>query len=262
MERDNITVPLLELFKVTKSFGGLCAVNNIDLKLFRGELLGLIGPNGAGKTTIFNMISGVLNLSAGDIFFKEQKIARESPYQINRMGICRTFQLRTIFEDLTVLENVMIGGYTRKGLGMGFLNSFVGTTKKKALEESALKKIEEVGLADHKDEIAKNLPHGFQRAMALAIALMTEPEVLLLDEPVSGMTAKEIVWMMELINSLRANHKRGILLIEHNMKAVMDYCDKISVINFGNKIAEGYPAEIRQNKDVIAAYLGGKSHAA
>jgi branched-chain amino acid transport system ATP-binding protein len=262
MERDKIMVPLLELSQVTKNFGGLCAVNQFDLKLFRGELLGLIGPNGAGKTTIFNMISGVLNLSSGDIFFKEQKITGKKTYQINRMGICRTFQLRTIFDDLTVLENVMIGGYTRKGLGLGFLNSFVGTSKKKVLKESALEKIEEVGLADHKDEIAKNLPHGFQQAMALAIALVTEPEVLLLDEPVSGMTVKEIVWMMDLVNSLRASQKRGILLIEHNMKAVMDYCDKISVINFGNKVAEGVPAEIRQNQDVIAAYLGGKSHAA
>jgi branched-chain amino acid transport system ATP-binding protein len=125
-----------------------------------------------------------------------------------------------------------------------------------------LEKIEQVGLADYRDEIAKNLPHGFQQTMALAIALVTEPEVLLLDEPVSGMTVKEIIWMMELVNSLRAENKRGILLIEHNMKAVMDYCDRISVINFGKKIAEGPPAEIKQNEDVIAAYLGGRSRAA
>jgi len=256
-------VPLLELSKVTKFFGGLCAVNNIDLKLHKGELLGLIGPNGAGKTTLFNLISGVLNVSSGNIFLKGQNIIGRKPYHTNRMGICRTFQLKTIFDDLTVLQNVMIGGYWRKGLGIGFLDSFLPTTKKrKELEESALEKIEQVGLADHKDEIAKNLPHGFQRAMALAIALVTEPEVLLLDEPVSGMTVKEIIWMMELINSLRADHKRGILLIEHNMKAVMDFCDKISVINFGTKIAEGLPTEIREDERVIAAYLGGESHAA
>lgn len=256
-------VPLLELSKVTKHFGGLCAVNNFDLKLFKGELLGLIGPNGAGKTTIFNLVSGVLNVSVGNILFKGQSITGHKPYQINRRGICRTFQLRTIFDDLTVLQNVMLGGYTKKGLGIGFLSSFIGTTKKKKeLEQSALEKIEQVGLADYKDEIAKNLPHGFQQAMALGIALITEPEVLLLDEPVSGMTVKEITWMMELINSLRVDNQRGILLIEHNMKAVMDYCDKISVINFGSKIAEGLPTEIRENEDVIAAYLGGKSHAA
>ena len=256
-------VPLLELSKVTKHFGGLCAVNNFDLKLFKGELLGVIGPNGAGKTTIFNMISGVLNITTGNIYFKGQNITGQKPYMINRIGICRTFQLRTIFDDLTVLQNVMLGGYTKKGLGIGFLSSFLGATKKKKeLEQSALEKIEQVGLTNHKDEIAKNLPHGFQRAMALAIALITEPEVLLLDEPVSGMAVKEIIWMMELINSLRADNQRGILLIEHNMKAVMDYCDKISVINFGSKIAEGLPIEIRQNEDVIAAYLGGKSHAA
>jgi branched-chain amino acid transport system ATP-binding protein len=256
-------VPLLELSKVTKHFGGLCAVDQIDLELSKGELLGLIGPNGAGKTTIFNLISGVLNVSSGNISFKGQNIIARKPYQINRMGICRTFQLRTIFDDLTVLQNVMIGGYTKKRLGIGFLDSFLSTTKKrKELERSALEKIEQVGLADYKDEIAKNLPHGFQQAMALAIALVTEPEVLLLDEPVSGMTVKEIIWMMELINSLRAGNKRGILLIEHNMKAVMDYCDSISVINFGKKIAEGPPAEIKQNEDVIAAYLGGRSHAA
>jgi branched-chain amino acid transport system ATP-binding protein len=253
--------PPLELSKVTKHFGGLCAVNNVDLSLHQGEFLGLIGPNGAGKTTIFNLISGVLKPSSGNIYLKGQNITKLNSHQINRLGICRTFQLKTIFDELTVLENIMIGGYSIRGLGIGFVDAFVPETKKRReLEKSAMEAIELLGLVDYKDELAKNLPHGFQQAMGIAIALVTEPELLLLDEPVSGMTVKEIVWIMEIINSLRIDKKRSILLIEHNMKAVMDYCDRIVVINFGKKIAEGSPSEIKENEEVIAAYIGGKSH--
>jgi branched-chain amino acid transport system ATP-binding protein len=255
-------VPLLELAKVSKNFGGLCAVNNLDLNLERGELLALIGPNGAGKTTVFNLISGVLKVSRGSIIFKGHNVTKDNPHKINRMGICRTFQLKTIFDDLTVFQNVMMGGYTKKGLGIGFVDAFLAKAKRrKELEQDALEMIEHVGLADQKGELAKNLPHGFRQAMTVAMALMTDPEVLLLDEPVSGMNVKEITWIMGLINSLRQNGKRSILLIEHHMKAVMDYCDRIAVINFGSKIAEGLPEEIRENEGVIAAYLGEKSHA-
>jgi branched-chain amino acid transport system ATP-binding protein len=256
-----ILVSLLELFKVTKHFGGLLAVNNLDLKLEKGELLGLIGPNGAGKTTVFNLISGVLPVSSGDITFRGQNITNHRPHQVNRVGIGRTFQLKTSFDDLTVLQNVMIGGFTKKGLGIGFVDAFLPKTKKAIeMEQSAMELLKLVGLTDYKDVLAKNLPHGLRQAMGIAMVLATEPEVLLLDEPVSGMNRKEIIWIMELINSLRQDKKRSILLIEHNMEVVMEYCDRMVVINFGSKIAEGLSSEIRQNKEVIAAYLGEKSH--
>lgn len=253
---------LLELNKVNKYFGGLVAVRDLNLELNRGELLGLIGPNGAGKTTVFNMISGVFSPSKGEINFREHNISRYKPHRITRLGIARTFQITTIFGNLTVLQNVKIGGFNRTGLGIGFIDTFVARQKKRdELEEAALEITELVGLYEFKNELARNLPHGRQQAIGLAIALATEPEVLLLDEPVSGMSTEETTWFMEVINSLRKDGKIGILLVEHNVKAVMNYCDRICVLNFGSKIAEGLPSEIKENEEVIKAYLGVEGYA-
>lgn len=256
-------IAVLELSRVTKYFGGLCAVNGLDFKVAKGELLGLIGPNGAGKTTVFNLISGVFKVSKGSIIFDGKDIANRSPHEINRAGICRTFQLKTVFDDLTVFDNVMLGGYIKNGLGIGLLDAFLTQRKRRiALERSAMEMIELVGLGDQKNELAKNLPHGFRQAMSIAMALITDPSVLLLDEPLSGMNMREIDWIMGIIDSIRRNGKRSVMLIEHHMKGVMKYCDRIVVINFGSKIAEGLPNEIKENEEVIAAYLGEKSYAA
>lgn len=254
---------LLDLSGVSKFFGGLVAVRDLDLELKEGELLGLIGPNGAGKSTVFNMISGVFPPSKGEIIFKGENIAGYKPHRVTQMGLARTFQISTIFSNLTVLQNVMIGGYNRTGLGMGFLDTFLAQRRKRAaLEEMAVETVKLVGLGEFKDELARNLPHGRQQAVALAIALASEPEVLLLDEPVSGMSVEETTWFMELVNSMRKDGKKSILLVEHNVRAVMSYCDRICVINFGSKIAEGSPSEIRKNEEVIKAYLGVEGYAA
>jgi branched-chain amino acid transport system ATP-binding protein len=247
---------ILELLKVKKVFGGLTAVNDLDLKLEQGELLGLIGPNGAGKTTTFNTITGVLPATSGKIIFEGKEITRLKPYEIARKGLIRTFQLNTLFNDLTVLQNVFIGGHASTGLGTGFLDSFFPAKERKANEQKALDVLSLLNLTYLKDELAKNLPHGLQRSLEIAIALISNPKLLLLDEPVAGMNWDEATKAMEMINELRRKEKISVLLVEHNMKIVMSYCDRIAVMNFGKKIAEGTPSKIRQDKEVIAAYLG------
>jgi branched-chain amino acid transport system ATP-binding protein len=253
---------VLELSRVSRVFGGLVAVKDLDLTLDQGELLGLIGPNGAGKSTVFNVISGVFPPSAGDVIFKARSVGGWPPHRIARMGLARTFQIGTLFSHLTVLQNVMIGGYQRAGLGIGFVDTFLPQRRKRAeLERLALETVELVGLRDFRDARVASLPHGRQQAVALAIALATKPAVLMLDEPLGGMDAEETTWFMELIDTLRRNGRRSILLVEHNVKAVMNYCDRICVLNFGSKIADGTPGDIKENDEVIKAYLGVEGYA-
>jgi len=247
---------LLELDKITKVFGGLAAVRDFDLKLEKGMLSGLIGPNGAGKTTIFNMISGIIPPTNGDIFFKGNQISGCKPHELARRGIVRTFQISTLFSDLTVFQNIVLGGHNSKGLGSGFLDSFFSLKKRDELEQSTLEVIELMGLNDWKDELARNLPHGLQRILEIAIAVNAKPVVLLLDEPVAGMNWEEATRVMEIINLLRRKEGISVLLVEHNMRVVMDYCDRITVLSYGKKIAEGHPSEIKEDKQVIEAYLG------
>jgi len=248
---------LLELQKVTKIFGGLTAVGGLDMYVDKGEIVGLIGPNGAGKTTVFNTISGSSRPTSGKVLFKGEDITGLKPHSVAKKGLMRTFQVTTVFSELTVLENIRLGSHLISRIG--FWPAVFDTLKTRRRERELLDKAHELadfmGLGGRQYETAKNLSHGHQRALEMAIALVAEPELLLLDEPVAGMSVEETVDMMKKI---RAARDRGvtILLVEHDMKLVMDVCTRICVLNFGTKLAEGNPKEICENKGVIAAYLG------
>jgi branched-chain amino acid transport system ATP-binding protein len=248
---------ILEVKNLSKNFGGLKAVSSLDFQIENGEIVGLVGPNGAGKTTVFNLITGIYNPTEGKIFFQGKDITGLKPHKIAQMGIARTFQLTTIYKNCTVLENVIIAQHYRLCTGIwGILlrtHSFLD--EEEMARESALKLIDFVGLSDQKDTLALNLSHGSQRRLEIAIALSPRPELLLLDEPVCGMNPEETIEVMDLVSEIR-NKGTTILMIEHDMKAVMDYCDRILVLNYGQKLAEGTPQEIKENKEVIEAYLG------
>lgn len=250
-------MPLLELQKLTKCFGGLTAVSELDLSIEKGEIVGLIGPNGAGKTTVFNTISGVFRPTRGKVLFKDRDITGLKPHSVVRRSLVRTFQLTTLFGDMTVLENILLGFHLTSGVGFwgGLFNTVSTRSRQKQLLKGAAELADFMGLGGKQHELAKNLPHGHQRVLEMAIALAASPELLLLDEPVTGMNAEEANEMMNKISDTR---DRGItiLLVEHDMRVVMDICDRICVLNFGKKIAEGSPKEICENKEVIAAYLG------
>jgi branched-chain amino acid transport system ATP-binding protein len=242
---------------VTKSFGKLTAVNNVDIAIDRGELRGLIGPNGSGKTTLFNLITGFLRPNKGKIIWKGEDITRQPPHTRAEKGIVRTFQIVTLLNDMTVRQNVVLAQHLN--LGINLFQQFVGTRrmrgKEKLIEQKSMEIIERLGLADLKDEMAVNLPHGHQEALALAIAMATEPELLLLDEPVTGMNPAEKVAMMKRIKKLNDNGTT-ILLVDHDMRTVLGTCQKLTVLNFGQVIAEGTSQEVSANQGVIEAYLG------
>jgi branched-chain amino acid transport system ATP-binding protein len=250
-------MPLLELQKLTKSFGGLTAVNELDLSIEKGEIAGLIGPNGAGKTTVFNTISGVFHPTRGKVLFKDEDITGLKPHSVARRGLVRTFQLTTLFSDMTVLDNILLGFHLTSGIRFWatLFNTASTRGRQEQLLETATELADFMGLRERRYELAKNLPHGHQRALEMAIALAVSPELLMLDEPVTGMSAEEV---KEIMNKIRSIRDRGItiLLVEHDMRVVMDICDRICVLNFGKKIAEGSPKEVCDNKEVIAAYLG------
>lgn len=250
-------MPLLEVRGLTKYFGGLAAVLDVDLDVNRGEIIGLIGPNGAGKTTFFNLVTGFIRPTRGKIYFKGQDITGISPHTIARMGIVRTFQQTLLFKERTTIENVLIGHFLQDKAG--YLSTFLNTPYAQKGHKDSLEKsmeiVEFMGLSHVKNELIKNLPYGYQRVLGVCIALASDPELLLLDEPVTGMNAEEIANMTRSINRIRSKGF-SIIVVEHNMRAVMSLSDKIVVLNYGRKIAEGLPEEIRKNPVVVEAYLG------
>lgn len=250
---------LLEIRNLTKAFGGLIAVKELNLEIHKGEIFGLIGPNGAGKTTVFNLVSGMLSCTRGKVYYEGEDITGGKMHQIAARGLVRTFQLPTLFSSFTVLKNVLVSLHLQAEVG--FWRCLFPSSNTKTHESQVLARaneiLQEVGLMDRKDELANNLPHGHRRLLQVAISLGSDPRLLLLDEPFTGMNMDEIRGMMGLIRRLREDRGITFAMVEHNMSAVMDLCDRIGVLNFGEKIAEGTPAEISHNENVIRAYLGG-----
>ena len=249
---------LLETNELTKYFGGLAAVSQLDMHVNQGEIVGLIGPNGAGKTTVFNLVTGVLRPTGGKVLFDGKDITGKKPHFSAKIGIGRTFQLASLFADFTVLENVVASFYLYPK--SGFWEAIFNTPAYRKKEENILNQAREilqfVGLDKVKDELAKNLPHGYQKVLGVARALAVKPKLLLLDEPIAGMTRDEIDFSLRAFEKMRSQGMT-ILLVEHNM-GIMSVCDRIMVLNFGHKIAEGAPEEVRQNEDVIQAYFGSE----
>ena len=252
------TQALLEAKHVTIRFGGLTAVSDFNLAIQPHELVGLIGPNGAGKTTIFNMLTGVYKPTEGEIYAGGVATRGMKPYEITSLGLARTFQNIRLFKELSVLDNVKIGGhihYKYSGTSAVLHTNRFRHAEEEA-EVQAMQLLETMGLAGRAESYAKNLPYGDQRRLEIARALAARPKLLLLDEPAAGLNTGETLRLMDKIHEIRDRFDVTVLLIEHNMELVMGICERIIVLNFGKTIAEGTPEEIRANHDVIEAYLG------
>lgn len=251
---------ILEVVELCKNFGGLLAVNDFSFQVRSGEILGLIGPNGSGKTTLFNVISGVYTPTKGTILFDGERIDGMRMHQIAGKGLVRTFQSNEIFNNLTVIENVKSAGYHK--LRCGPLGIFLRTDSRRRgeelLHEKAVKILSFMGIYDLIEMQAGNLPYGYQRLLGIGISLYAEPKLLLMDEPATGMNPEETRMCMNLINKIRETGTT-VVVVEHDMKLIMNLCDRIVVISSGKKIAEGIPDEIRKNKEVIDVYLGDEN---
>jgi branched-chain amino acid transport system ATP-binding protein len=249
----------LETSGLTKFFGGLAAVQRFDLQIREGEIIGLIGPNGAGKTTLFNLITGVFPPTSGRVIFSGIDITGKGPHEVAKLGIGRTFQLNPLFTDFTVLQNVSASFYLhpKSSLFDMYFNTRKYRHNEARITEESLQILRLVGLEKVKDLPAKTLPHGYQKMLGVARALAIQPRLLLLDEPLSGMNPAEIDFSLDAI---RKTQEKGmtILIVEHNMR-ILDLCDRVVVISFGQKICEGLPEEVSTNKEVISAYFGGEN---
>lgn len=250
---------ILELKNVHKNFGGVKAINDFSCSLERGKVHGLIGPNGAGKTTIFNNITGIYAPTEGEIVFLGKNIAGKKPHAIAQAGIGRTFQNIRLFSNLSVLDNVIMANIADAKYNL--IDAILRTPKyrrvEKQMHDFAMSLLESVGIAHLRDHTAKNLPYGNQRKLEIARALAVRPKLLLLDEPSSGMNKDESLELVDFVAQVKEDFDLTILLIEHHMDVVTGLCDLVTVLNFGKTIATGTPAEIKKNKAVIEAYLGG-----
>jgi branched-chain amino acid transport system ATP-binding protein len=249
---------LLEISGLTKYFGGLAAVSQFEMYVNEGEIVGLIGPNGAGKTTVFNLITGVFPPTKGRVIFDGIDITGKKSHKVAQLGIGRTFQLNPLFANFTVLQNVSASFHLhpRSSLLDTYFNTATYRRNEAYILDQSVEILRLVGLDKVKDELAKNLPHGYQKMLGIARALAVKPKLLLLDEPIAGMNPDEIDFTM---TAIRKTQQQAVtfVVVEHNMR-IMDLCDRVVVINFGHKITEGLPEEVRKNKEVIQAYFGGE----
>lgn len=252
---------LLSIKALTVQFGGLVAVNGVDLSLSRGQLGGLIGPNGAGKTSLFNALTGLCHAKSGDIQVGEARLVNKPAHFVARSGVARTFQNIRLFSSLSVLDNLRIGYHQNRKYPMlaGIFKTRRYYNEEQAITDKARKILDFVGLADKEDELACNLAYGQQRKLEIARALITDPQLLLLDEPAAGMNPNETRDLVSLIKEIQSQFDMTILLIEHDMSLVMGLCETISVLDYGKLIASGTPDEVRANPKVIQAYLGEES---